>query len=136
MLNSTMEVTPVADMQPGFPQIFKMESIDKTTHYHYKMKFSIKDFFSKCDQIHSLLPDFITFTKEILNGKLHFLRSDVAKLCILDFCRGPCQFSGQTFYCTLNSLQNGNIAYIVFFQMYLNALCSLILQFHTKMQSF
>ena len=34
-----------------------------------KMKFSIKDFFSKCDQI----PDYqITFTEEILNGKLHF----------------------------------------------------------------
>ena len=33
-----------------------------------KMKFFIKDFFSKRD------PDLITFTKEILNGKLHFLR--------------------------------------------------------------
>ena len=31
-----------------------------------KMKFSIKDFFSKCDQIQ------VTFTEEILNGKLHF----------------------------------------------------------------
>ena len=28
-----------------------------------KMKFSIKDFFSKCD---------VTFTEEVLNGKLHF----------------------------------------------------------------
>ena len=35
-----------------------------------KMKFSIKDFFSKCDQIRR-----ITFTEEILNGKLHFLCS-------------------------------------------------------------
>ena len=34
-----------------------------------KMKFSIEDFFSKCDQI----PFFgSTFTEEILNGKLHF----------------------------------------------------------------
>ena len=40
-----------------------------------KMKFSIKDFFSKCDQI----PDF-TFTEEILNGKLHFLCSVKTKL--------------------------------------------------------
>ena len=32
-----------------------------------KMKFSIKDFFSKCDQI--------IFTEEILNWKLHFLFS-------------------------------------------------------------
>ena len=32
------------------------------------MKFSIKDFFSKCDQV--------IFAEEILNGKLHFLCSD------------------------------------------------------------
>ena len=36
-----------------------------------KMKFSIKDFFSKCDQI--------TFTAGILNGKLHFLCSEPAR---------------------------------------------------------
>ena len=34
-------------------------------HTAQKMKFSIKDFFSKCDQIQ------VTFTEEILNGKLH-----------------------------------------------------------------
>ena len=39
-----------------------------------KMKFSIKDFFSKCDQI----PDLVTFTEEILNGKLHFLCSVIS----------------------------------------------------------
>ena len=33
------------------------------------MKFSIKDFFSKCEQT----ADLFTFTKEILNGKLHFM---------------------------------------------------------------
>ena len=38
-----------------------------------KMKFSIKDFFGKCDQIRA---DLVTFTQEILYGKLHFLRSD------------------------------------------------------------
>ena len=37
------------------------------------MKFSIKDFFSKCDQIRSA--DLVTFTEEILNGKIHFLYS-------------------------------------------------------------
>ena len=39
-----------------------------------KKKKKKKDFFSKCDQIHSLqIPsDFVTFTEEILNGKLHF----------------------------------------------------------------
>ena len=34
-----------------------------------KMKFSITDFFSKCDQIRRKLG---TFTAEIRNGKLHF----------------------------------------------------------------
>ena len=38
------------------------------------MKFSIKDFFSKCDQIRRKL-DLVTFTEEIVNGKLHFLCS-------------------------------------------------------------
>ena len=36
------------------------------------MKFSIKDFFSKCGQIPA---DLFTFTEEILNQKLHFLCS-------------------------------------------------------------
>ena len=40
---------------------------------HKKMKFSIKDFFSKCDQIRSFLRIFFTFTEETLNGKLQFL---------------------------------------------------------------
>ena len=42
------------------------------------MKFSIKDFFSKCDQIRSFLratADLVTFTEEILIGNLHFLCS-------------------------------------------------------------
>ena len=38
------------------------------------MKFSIKDFFSKCDQETA---DLVTFTEEILNGKLRFLCSDI-----------------------------------------------------------
>ena len=38
-----------------------------------KMKFSFKDFFSKCAQF---LADLLTFTEEILNGKLHFLCSE------------------------------------------------------------
>ena len=36
------------------------------------MKFSIKDFYSKCDQIRSYCRN-TTFTVEILNEKLHFL---------------------------------------------------------------
>ena len=38
------------------------------------MKFSIKDFSSKCAQIRKTA-DLVTFTEEILNGKLHFLCS-------------------------------------------------------------
>ena len=48
------------------------------------MKFSIKDFLSKCDQIRILqwmwpnpqdTADLVTFTEEIINRKLHFLCS-------------------------------------------------------------
>ena len=38
-----------------------------------KMKFCIKDFLSKCDQIQQSAVDLVTYTKEILNGKLCFL---------------------------------------------------------------
>ena len=37
------------------------------------MKFSIKDFYSKCDQIRSFLWIRSHLRKKILNGKLHFL---------------------------------------------------------------
>ena len=37
------------------------------------MKFSIKELFSKCDQIRSA--DLVTFTEENINGKLYFLYS-------------------------------------------------------------
>ena len=46
---------------------------------HKKMKYSIKDFFSKCDQIRRKL-DLVTLIEEILNGKLHFLCSDTYKI--------------------------------------------------------
>ena len=39
-----------------------------------KMKFSIKNFFSKFDQIRRP-GDLVTFAEEILNGKLNFLGS-------------------------------------------------------------
>ena len=41
-----------------------------------KMKFSIKDFLSKCDQFTA---DLVTFTKKILNEKLYFLCSENEK---------------------------------------------------------
>ena len=40
-----------------------------------KMKFSIKDFFSKCDQIRRFPADLVTFNEETLHGKPHFLCS-------------------------------------------------------------
>ena len=39
------------------------------------MKFSIKDFFSKFWPNPQFPADLVTFTEEILNGKLHFLCS-------------------------------------------------------------
>ena len=50
-----------------------VSSIQITDNTAQKIKFSIKYFFNKCDQIRR--EDLITFTEEILNGKLHFLRS-------------------------------------------------------------
>ena len=38
-----------------------------------KMKFSIKEFLSKCDQISQFPADLVKFTAEILKVKLHFL---------------------------------------------------------------
>ena len=37
------------------------------------MKFSIKDFFSECDQILQETADLVIFTEKILNEELHFL---------------------------------------------------------------
>ena len=39
------------------------------------IKFSIKDFFSNCDQIRSFMRNWSYLLKEILYGKLHFLCS-------------------------------------------------------------
>ena len=48
---------------------FKSKSY-RVTNTAQKMKFSVKDFFSKCDQIHKKL-------EEPFNGKVHFLSSDL-----------------------------------------------------------
>ena len=47
------------------------------------MKFSIKDFSSKCDQIRSFVQDLVTFTGKILNGKLHFFVSEMVGVLII-----------------------------------------------------
>ena len=52
------------------PLIYNSIGSEITTQ---KTKFSIKNFYSKCDQFPA---DLITFTEEILNGKLHFLYSE------------------------------------------------------------
>ena len=39
---------------------------------HKKMEFSINDFFSKCDQIHSFLWILVTFTEKSLFGKFGY----------------------------------------------------------------
>ena len=44
------------------------------------MKFSIKDFFS-------LYADLVTFTKEIINEKLHFLCSEGENCGIVTICK-------------------------------------------------
>ena len=51
------------------------QSSVQDSHTAQKMKFSIKDFFSKCDQI----------TEEILNGKLQFLCSVRIVLIVPEF---------------------------------------------------
>ena len=56
---------------------------------HKKMRFSITDFFSKCDKIRRKLrepEDLVTFTEEIRNGKSYFLCSADGSICMLLFC--------------------------------------------------
>ena len=48
-----------------------------------EMKFSIKDFFSKCDQIRSFLRIWSHLLKKILNGILEFLCSVTRKILSL-----------------------------------------------------
>ena len=49
--------------------VFSYKPVKSTAQ---KKMFSIKDFSSKCDQIHRKLPKFFTSAVEILNGKLQF----------------------------------------------------------------
>ena len=60
-------------------------SVDYTAQ---KMKFSINDFFSKCEQIRKTV-DLVIFTEEILNGKLHFFSSVNVplKICVNRYLR-------------------------------------------------
>ena len=65
--NDRKEVTETV-LSLIFPQIWPYGT-------EQKVKFNIKGFFSKCDQIRWKLQetaDLVIFTEEILNGKLHF----------------------------------------------------------------
>ena len=55
--------------------INKISRLHESINTAQKMKFSIKDFFIKCEQIRKNPADFVTFPERILNGKLHFLYS-------------------------------------------------------------
>ena len=61
-------------------RLAKKESTETTKKRFYslpvtvivqKMKSSIRDFFSKCDQIRRKLADLVTFTEEIFNGNFY-----------------------------------------------------------------
>ena len=85
-------------------------------HYTQKMTFSVKDFFSKCDQIHRTPKN---MTKDLFNNRLRAVKYCCidAKLSILDICGGswlrvwylPWLFrprkTEQYCYCQLLSLQ-------------------------------
>ena len=58
---------------PGPRKVFLL--LEKQDLGLHKMKFSIKDFFSKYGQICSFVRIWSHFSEEILNGKLHFLCS-------------------------------------------------------------
>ena len=57
------------------PVFREYSELCQTSNTAGKMKFLIKDFFSKCDQIRSFLQirSHLLNTEEILNGQLHFL---------------------------------------------------------------
>ena len=54
--------------------LFGKDSINHSeiTNTAQKMKFTFKDFFSKCNQISNSPADLVTITEEILSGKLYF----------------------------------------------------------------
>ena len=53
---------------------------------HKKVKFSMKDFFSICKPKPQFPANLVTFTEEILYGKLHFLCSVLFRLTVSEAC--------------------------------------------------
>ena len=82
IISKNTEKSPTKYFINPFSSMISLVEISQFTyssklHTAQKMKFSITDFFSKCDQIHpQFSTDLVTFTEEICNGKLHFLCSD------------------------------------------------------------
>ena len=66
----------------------------RSHHTAQKMKFSINDFFSKCNQIRWKTVDLVTFTDEILNGKLYFLCSIIIRRTEKTLCSGTIIYRG------------------------------------------
>ena len=66
--------TIISKLSNSYEKLILMGDFNMTTTAQ-KMKFSIKYFFSKCEQIRRKLRIWSNFTEEILNGKLHFLCS-------------------------------------------------------------
>ena len=66
-----------------FAKIFNSFYVRLTTQ---KTKFFIKDFSARCDRMRWKTGDLVTFTGEILNGKLHFFCSDWALNTPLEDC--------------------------------------------------
>ena len=75
VLNHFVGLTLKGFISQTFSVKLLFENIVNDFSSHKKMKFSIKDFFSKCDQV---VADLVTFNEEILNWKLHFLRGLLA----------------------------------------------------------
>ena len=67
-------IAPVVYADLGsFSLWIRARSLILITSAAQKVKFSIKDFLGKCDQICKETVDLVTFTKKILNGKPHFI---------------------------------------------------------------
>ena len=108
-----------------------------------KMKFSIKDFFSKCDQIRSFVnvtksavsADLVTFTEEILRGKLHFLCSDVWNL-LIPLNRAAIKFNVFWVWKCYNKIKNGPYFLVRIFRIWTEYRDLVMMQIQKKMKIF
>ena len=85
LVQISMDTGAIYGVQKYAEIVFKNGRIIKGEGTAQKMKFSIKDFFSKCDQIRSL----VTFIEEILNGKFIFCAVRIADTARKSECIRP-----------------------------------------------